>query len=189
MNKAIFLDRDGTINVEKNYLHKIDEFEFIPGTVESLKLLQKAGYKLIVITNQSGIARGLYAEKEFLNLNDWMLSEIEKSGVIVDKVYYCPHHPEAKIKEYRIDCNCRKPKLGLFEKAIDEFNLDLSGCYAIGDKIRDCSICMISECKGFLIGNNEKQEIIEQVKNGKYDNIDYADNLYGAVLKITEAKR
>lgn len=189
MNKAVFLDRDGTINVEKHYLHKVEDFEFIPGTADALKLLQGAGYKLIIITNQSGIARGFYSEKDFLFLNEWMISELKRSGVEIDRVYYCPHLPKAMIKEYRCDCECRKPRLALFKKAVDEFCLNLSECYAIGDKIRDCSICINTDCNGFLIGTNAKQEIIEQVKNGKYRNVKYADQLYDAAIMITEAEK
>ncbi len=186
MNKAIFLDRDGTINVEKQYLYKIEDFEFLPGAVDALKLMQSEGFKIIIITNQSGIARGFYSETDFLLLNEWMVSELGRLGVVVDKVYYCPHHPEAQIEKYKCDCTCRKPKIGLFEQAINDFQLDVSKCYAIGDKERDCSICLTSDCKGFLIENNEKQEIIDQVKNGNYKNIRYANSLIDAALIISE---
>lgn len=98
MNKAIFLDRDGTINVDKKYLHKIEDFEFLPGVLDGMKMLQNAGYLLIVITNQSGIGRGYYSEKDFEILNSWMLGELESKGIHIARVYYCPHLPNAKIK-------------------------------------------------------------------------------------------
>lgn len=186
MNKAVFLDRDGTINVDKHYLHKIEDFEFLPGATEALKMLQIAGYKLIIITNQSGIARGFYSEKDFITLNEWMLEELRKQDVIIDDVYYCPHLPGAKIEKYRIDCNCRKPAIGLFEKAIEEHKINIKESYAIGDKIRDCCICGKTGCKGFLIGTNEKAEIIENVKNGTYQNIQYEEDLYSAAKIIME---
>ena len=104
VNRAIFLDRDGTINIEKDYLFKIEDFEC---------------------------------------LNKWMLNTLEENKVHIDKVYFCPHRPDAKIPEYRANCECRKPRLGLYRQAIEAFGLNLAECYAIGDKIRDYSICEI----------------------------------------------
>jgi len=187
--KAVFLDRDGTINVEKHYLHKIEDFEFLHGAVEGLKLLQNAEYKLIIITNQSGIGRGYYTENDFNNLNVWMLDELKKQGVVIDAVYYCPHLPHAKIEKYKVICDCRKPAIGLYERAIKEFDIEIDHSWAIGDKIRDCSICKQTECRGFLIGSNEENEIIEAVKNGGdevYKNIKYADDLLTAAREIVE---
>lgn len=154
-NKAVFLDRDGTINVEKHFLYKIEDFEFLTGAVEGLKLLQRAGFLLIIITNQSGIARGYFTEEEYLKLTEWMLAELEKSGVKISKVYYCPHLPEAEILKYKKICHCRKPETELFEQAVKDFDIDLSKSFAIGDKLRDCAICEKTDCKGFLIGGDE----------------------------------
>lgn len=183
MNKAIFLDRDGTINVEKNYLYKIEDFEFLPGVVDALKQLQRAGYLLIVITNQSGIGRGYYTEKDFRKLNNWMVATLKEQGVTITDVYYCPHLPDAQIAKYRMNCNCRKPKLGLFEQAVREHNIDLSKSYAIGDKIRDCAICRKTLYGGFLIGKNEKIDVIANVKAGNVANVKYAHNV-AEVAKI-----
>ena len=187
-SKAIFLDRDGTINLDKDYLYKIEEFKFLPGVIEGLYNLQLNGYKLIIITNQSGIARGYYSENEYFILTKWMIKALSKKGIDISAVYYCPHHPNAKIEKYRTNCKCRKPNLGLFEQAMNDFNIDLSQSYAIGDKIRDCAICNTTECKGFLISHNEKKEIIEDVKNGKFDRISYAENLKSAVDIICSSK-
>jgi D-glycero-D-manno-heptose 1,7-bisphosphate phosphatase len=177
MNKAIFLDRDGTINVEKHYLYKIEDFEFLPGVIEALRKLQDAGFLLIIITNQSGIGRGYYTEKDFEKLNNWMISYLKDQGIAISSVYYCPHLPDAKILKYRKECNCRKPKLGMYQRAINDYNIDLGLSYAIGDKIRDCAISKSTACKGFLIGNNEKDEIMNQVKDGKMQNISYAKDI------------
>ena len=155
MNKAVFLDRDGTINIEKNYLHKIDEFEYLPGAVEGLKRIYDKGYLLIIVTNQSGIARGYYSEEDFYRLNEWMISDLDTKGIKISKVYYCPHHPNASVARYRCDCNCRKPKTGMFWQAQKEFNIDFSESYAIGDKLRDLSICSETAVKGILIGKSE----------------------------------
>ncbi len=186
MNKAVFLDRDGTINVEKNYLHKIEEFEFIPGVMEGLKYLQDAGFILVVITNQSGIGRGYYSEKDFMTLNEWMLKKLKDNGLEISGVYYCPHLPDAKLERYRKYCNCRKPALGLFYRAIEELDIDIDKSFAIGDKIRDLMICEESGCTGYLVGKNEVENIIENVINGQYKNIKYANNLIEAARKITE---
>ncbi len=177
MNKAIFLDRDGTINVEKNYLYKIEDFEFLPGVIEALKKLQNAGYLLIIITNQSGIGRGYYTEADFQKLNDWMITTLKKQGVIITDVYYCPHLPDAQVEIYRKNCDCRKPKLGMYKQAIIDHDIVLSESYAIGDKMRDCAICEGTACKGFLIGNNEKQDTLDVVKNNKIAGIRYAKDL------------
>lgn len=182
--KAIFLDRDGTINVEKYYLYKNEDFEFIPGAIEALKLLQVAGYLLIIITNQSGIGRGFFSEKDFEKLNFWMMDELFKRGIKIDKVYYCPHLPDARIDKYKKDCECRKPKLGMFRQAIEEFDIDLSESFAIGDKIRDCAICFSSECRGYLIERNELSLIIDEVINNKIEGVCYASSLYDAALDI-----
>ncbi len=184
MSKAIFLDRDGTINVEKNYLYKIDDFEFLPGVVDAMKMLQEAGFLLIVITNQSGIGRGFYTEKDFKVLNDWMVSYLKGQGVIINAVYYCPHLPDAAIRKYRMECECRKPKLGMFRQAVIEHEIDLSKSFSIGDKIRDCEICKSTQCKGFLVGDNEDPSIIASVKEGKYKGVTYEWNLLECSKKI-----
>ena len=185
MNKAIFLDRDGTINVEKNYLYRIEDFEFLPGVIEGLRILQEKGFVLIIITNQSGIARGYYSVEDYKNLNNWMLKNLKEQGVYITDVYYCPHLPNATVPEFRLDCNCRKPKLGLFEKAAIDYNIDISRSYAIGDKLRDLSICNNSDCHGFLIGNNESVSIIESVKSDQIKNISYENSLLSCALRIS----
>ena len=132
MKKALFLDRDGVINIEKNYLYKITDFEFIKGVFSSCKYFQDKGYLLIIITNQAGIARGKYTENDFACLNEWMLKQFSNQGVMISKVYYCPHHPE-----YTGVCSCRKPSPGMILQAQKEFNLDLSKSILVGDKEGD----------------------------------------------------
>lgn len=186
LNKAILLDRDGTINVEKNYLYKIEDFEFLPGAIDGLRKLQKAGYLLIIITNQSGIGRGYYTEEDLKKLNDWMLEKLVDEGVYISKVYYCPHLPDAAIIKYRKKCNCRKPAFGMYKQAVIEYNIDLLHSYSVGDKIRDCIFCEKTPCKGYLIGKNEKEEIIRNVKSGNIRNVRYAEDLLGAASLILE---
>lgn len=186
MNKAIFLDRDGTINVDKAYLSKIEGFAYLPGVIEGLRLLQEAGFILIIITNQSGIARGYYTEADFQKINEWMLRDLAEKGIEISKVYYCPHHQMAALEKYRIECDCRKPKLGMYKKAIEEFDIDLSQSFAIGDKIRDSAICEKTACRGFLISSLEKSEVVGSVKKGLYRNIRYSVDLYEAAKEITD---
>lgn len=183
--KAVFLDRDGTINVEKNYLYKIEDFEFIDGVLEALGKLSDAGYLLIIITNQSGIARGYYTEKDYEILNSWLLETLAKSGINITASYFCPHLPDATVEKYRTVCTCRKPNTGLFEQAVKDFDIDLKYSFAIGDKIRDLAICEKTECKGFLIGNNEETEIIEKVRNGKVPNIVWKRNVQDCVACLS----
>ncbi len=113
-----------------------------------------------------------------------MLEELRKRGVDITAVYYCPHHPTAAVEKYRIDCDCRKPKLGMYEQAIKDFNIDIGASFSIGDKIRDCAICNSTDCRGYLIHHNEKTEVIEAVKNGEYERVEYADDLLAAAQRI-----
>ncbi len=136
-SKALFLDRDGVINIDKNFVYKIEDFEFIDGIFEICKFFQDRGFKIFVITNQSGIGRGYYSEEEFLKLTNWMIEQFKNESVIIDKVYYCPHHPTKARGEYKIKCECRKPGAGMILTAKEEFNLNLEKSILIGDKERD----------------------------------------------------
>lgn len=184
MNKVIFLDRDGTINYDYGYVYEVDRFQIIPGAIEGMKILQDMGYKLIIVTNQSGIARGYYSEQSFMKINCWMLKELERFGIKIAKVYYCPHLPKAENKQYAIECNCRKPKIGLFQKAIREFNIDTSNSYAIGDNIRDLSICKSTDVKGILLANSDQVRQQENELVQSYENIQICKNLEDAARYI-----
>jgi len=131
-NKALFLDRDGTINVEKNYVYKIEDFEFVDGILEIISNYFNQGFLIIIITNQAGIARGFYSEKEYYELTEWMLKEFRIKGIEITKVYHCPHHPEISG-----ECNCRKPKPGMILQAINKFNINPDKSILIGDKKSD----------------------------------------------------
>ncbi len=152
MEKAVFLDRDGTINEDVGYVCKIEDFKFLPGALQGLKMLQDAGYLLVIITNQSGIARGYFTEREYRELEHYMFEKFRKSGIWVAGSYYCPHHPEGKIPEYRCICPCRKPEIGLFIRAAKEHNISFTQSFAIGDKFRDLAICEKKPCRGYLVG-------------------------------------
>ncbi len=152
-NKAVFLDRDGTINVEKHFLYEISGFEYIEGAVDGMKALSDMGFLLVVITNQSGIARGYYTEDDYLKLDKWMREDLMEKGVPIVATYYCPHLPNGKIERYAIDCDCRKPKTALYWRASEELNIDMDRSFAIGDKLRDLAICNESGTKGILLSD------------------------------------
>lgn len=130
MEKVVFLDRDGVINVEKNYLHTIEEFEFIDGVFESLQYLQTLGYKLVIITNQSGIGRGYYTQEQYDLLTNWMKKEFIKKNIFISEVFCCPHAPDDK-------CDCRKPKIGMIKQASTIIDIDYAHSWLIGDKESD----------------------------------------------------
>lgn len=136
MNKAVFLDRDGTINVDHGYVHQIDDFQFIDGVIEAMLALKKKGYLLVLVTNQSGIARGYFTEEQFLRLTEWFDWSLADRGVDFDGIYYCPHHTDG-VGEYKEDCDCRKPKAGMFLQAIKELNIDPTQSIMVGDKLED----------------------------------------------------
>ncbi|MDC0610416.1 D-glycero-beta-D-manno-heptose 1,7-bisphosphate 7-phosphatase [Vibrio sp.] len=134
---AVFLDRDGVINVDHGYVHDEHEFEFIDGVFEATKLLKEMGYLLVLVTNQAGIARGLFSEDRFLSLTQWMDWNFIDNGVEFDGFYYCPHHPEFGVGEYKQDCDCRKPKPGMFISARDFLKIDMANSVMVGDKAED----------------------------------------------------
>jgi len=130
MNIAVFLDRDGTIIYDRHYIKDHELVELIPGVIKGLKLFKKYGYLLIMVSNQSGIARGLITKEEVIAVNSRLDEILHKENVYLDGSYYCPHGPDD-------NCDCRKPAIGMALKAKEDFNLDLSNCYMIGDKESD----------------------------------------------------
>lgn len=135
--RAVFLDRDGVINVDRHYLHRIEQFEFIAGVPQALHRLQQAGWKLVVVTNQSGIARGLYTEDAYQQLTRHMLALLADADVTLDAVLHCPHLPEGTVPRYRSTCECRKPAPGMLLQAARELSLDLARSVMVGDKGSD----------------------------------------------------
>jgi D-glycero-D-manno-heptose 1,7-bisphosphate phosphatase len=138
--KAVFIDRDGTINVEKGHVHRIEDFEFIPGSMEALRLLTRRGIKIYIISNQAGIAKGYYTEEDFRKLTGFMTGQFQKEDVKVERVLYCPHHPEGIIPEYAIKCSCRKPEIGLVSVIMEQEGFGSSEVALIGDKNSDIEV-------------------------------------------------
>lgn len=137
LRRALFLDRDGVINVEKNYVYRIEDFEFLPGIFELTATARDLGFALVVVTNQAGIGRGCYTETDYQRLTDWMLGEFRSRGVVIDRVYHCPYHPTAGIGEYLRESFDRKPNPGMILRAQQDLGLDLPGCILLGDKDSD----------------------------------------------------
>ena len=180
--KAVFLDRDGTINIYKGFLRNIDDFELIPGIPEAIKAINMLGYLVIVITNQPVIARGEVSLKEIQEIHNKMETELGKKGAYLDAIYFCPHHPhkgyEGEVVELKIDCDCRKPKPGMILKAADDYNIDLSQSYMIGDGENDIKAGLAAGCKSILMNNEDSD-----CKEGDFGQIDTISSLMEFVEK------
>ena len=137
MIKAAFLDRDGVINEDREYVSQPADFHFIPGAVAALRTAQAAGFKLVLITNQSGIARGMFTEEDYLRLQTYMQEQLAAAGVVLDSIRYCPHLPDASVARYRLDCECRKPRAGMILAAARQLNINLAASVLIGDRRAD----------------------------------------------------
>lgn len=167
MRKVIFLDRDGTINIEKSYLHKWEDFEFEKNAIEGLKKLKDLGYEFIVVTNQSGIGRGYYTEEDLVTLNNQMTEKLKEFGIEILECFYCPHHPEKGIGKYKVDCNCRKPNPGMLLEGIKKYDVDIENSFMIGDKKGDLEAGKKAGLKSILVLTGYGKKIEEEVK-GNY---------------------
>jgi D,D-heptose 1,7-bisphosphate phosphatase len=147
-NKAVFIDRDGTINRDVPYCSRPEDFELLPGVGEGIRLLKEAGYKIIVITNQSGIARGYFTREMLDNIHTRMNAELAKYHASIDAIYYCPHHPDD-------NCDCRKPKPKMIFEAARDQKLDLAQSFVIGDSEKDVEMGIKAKCKESLLINSE----------------------------------
>lgn len=168
-NKAVFLDRDGVVLKEVGYLSDLKKISFYKGNIEALKLLKKNGFKLIVVSNQSGVARGYFTESFVKKTHKTIQERLKKHKIKIDAFYYCPHHiRDVKVKKYFKDCSCRKPKPGMVLKAKKRFNIDLKKSYIIGDKLTDIKLGKNTGMKTFLLltgyGRQEKKLIDRNLK-------------------------
>ena len=200
MAKVVFLDRDGTLNVETHYLHEPEKLVFFPDTAKALRMLREAGFLLIVVTNQAGVARGYYSEEDVARFHEYFNEKLRAEGAAVDAFYYCPHHPEAGIGSYRTDCDCRKPKTGMFLRAERDLlertggRIDKAHSFMIGDKLIDTIAGHNYGVRSILVGTGygagircdeaERGELLPdgRPRGGEYDV--YAENLEEAALVI-----
>ena len=184
---AVFIDRDGTINEQMGYINHVSRFILLPGAAEAVRLLNGHGYLAIVVSNQSGVGRGYFPIELVHDVHEYMKSLLEKEGAAVDGIYFCPHHPEALVPEYRIDCNCRKPKTGLIEKACEDFDIDMKNSYVIGDRCSDIELADRSDLKGLMVKTGYGLGDIEYVlPNTSFEPVYIAKDLLYAVRWIIE---
>ncbi len=149
--RAVFLDRDGTINIEKEYLHCPEDLEFIPGAPEAIARLNRAGFLVIVVTNQSGVARGYFSVDDVNRLHQVLQQQLADEGAHIDAFYLCPHHPDKGLDSYRIDCDCRKGKPGMLMQAAVEWDIELSTSFMVGDKESDLLAGIAAGCHPCLV--------------------------------------
>lgn len=176
---AVFLDRDGTINIEKEYLYKAEEFEFTSQAVEAIRLLNQAGYLVVVVTNQSGVARGYYTEDDVRRLHQYVEAQLEVGGAHVDGWYYCPHHPSGGAP-YDLDCDCRKPEPGMLLTAARDLQIDLERSWMVGDKLADIEAGIAAGCRPVLVmtgyGHIERHQLDQEIS--------VCEDLYAAARMI-----
>ena len=152
--KALFLDRDGVINIDKKYIYKKEDFVFLEGIFDLIINARKSGYTVVVVTNQSGIGRGFFTKEQFLEINKWMIKELFKYNAKIDYTYFCPTHPTEGIGEYKIKDDRRKPGPGMFFEAEKDHNIDLVNSILVGDKLTDMEAGKASGIKKLFLLNN-----------------------------------
>jgi D-glycero-D-manno-heptose 1,7-bisphosphate phosphatase len=182
MKRAVFFDRDGTINEEVGYIKDLVHLKLIPGAAASIKKLKKAGFLAILITNQSGPARGYYPEEWVKSLNARVQELLLHEGTNLDAMYYCPHLPDGIVAEYTKICDCRKPEIGLFLKASEKFEIDLSNSFMVGDKATDVEAGHNAGCKSILLKTGYGSKVLE----GTYQNIPDADYIANDINDAVE---
>lgn len=179
--RAVFLDRDGTVNVYKGFLTNIDEFELIDGVAEAIKKINSSGYLCILVTNQPVIARGEVTYEELEQIHNKLETLLGLQGSYIDGIYYCPHHPhkgyEGEVPELKIDCDCRKPKPGMLYKAAKDFNIDLSKSYMVGDSENDIKAGTLARCKTVLVGMTQ-HDMYDYGETDKLDSLFEFANKY-----------
>lgn len=161
MQPAVFFDRDGVLNHDKGYLYQPADFEWIPGAVEAIRMLNSFGYLVLVVTNQSGVARGYYSEDDVARLHDWMNTELAKSGAHIDGFYYCPHLADGSVAEYRLACECRKPLPGLILQAFGVWEIDKARSFLIGDKDSDVQAAEAAGIRGFFFPGGNLADFVK----------------------------
>jgi D-glycero-D-manno-heptose 1,7-bisphosphate phosphatase len=148
---AVFLDRDGTINEDAGYIDRLERFVLYPFAIDAIRLLHRAGYLVVVMTNQGGVAQGLHTEETVAELAGYLAQRAREGDTVIDGHYYCPHMPDAAVEKYRVDCDCRKPKPGLALRAAADLHLDLTRSVVIGDRWRDLAVAWQIGARGILV--------------------------------------
>lgn len=161
--KLCLLDRDGVLNVDKDYLHKAEDIEWIPGSLEAIAWLKRQDIQVAVVTNQSGVARGYFSEDAVRKLHDWIAGEVKQAGGEIAAFYFCPHLPGAALKQYDVDCECRKPRPGMVLEALHDFSVQPQYAFLIGDSPRDVEAAEAAGVKGFLYTGGSLLEFVKKI--------------------------
>lgn len=161
LRPALFLDRDGVINLDKGYVSRVDDFEWMPGAADAISRFKARNWFVFVVTNQSGIARGYYTEEDMRALHSWMASELEKKGALIDQIYHCPYHAEGEIDRYRKDSFDRKPKPGMLMQAMADYPVKKESSFLIGDKDTDIEAAHAAGVGGFLFKGGNLADFAE----------------------------
>jgi D-glycero-D-manno-heptose 1,7-bisphosphate phosphatase len=184
---AIFIDRDGTINEDIGYASHPDELVIYPYVAEAIRLVNDAGLKVIVVTNQSGIARGLYTEATLDQIHEKLITELAGEGARIDAIYYCPHHPRIGNQSYRKACDCRKPQTGMLEQAAREHHINLAQSFVIGDKASDINLATNAGARGVLVRTGYGNETLaNRERRPCYPSIVAEDLLEAVQLILSE---
>lgn len=185
MRPAVILDRDGTLCHEVHYLRRPDQLRLFDGAAASLRRLQEAGFALVLITNQSGVARGYFSEEELAAIHQALQERLAAAGAGLDAVYYCPHHPSEGFPPYRTRCRCRKPGTALLEQAQADLGLDLSRSYAVGDRLHDLEGALRLGCRGILVRTGYGRHEERRLRQHRLP-IEVVDDLVEAARRILE---
>jgi D-glycero-D-manno-heptose 1,7-bisphosphate phosphatase len=183
---AVFIDRDGTLNEDIGYVSRPEELVLYPWAAEAVRLMNAAELLAVVITNQSGIARGLYNEKTLAAIHSRMIEELARQGAQIDAVYYCPHHPEIGSRRYRLHCNCRKPQPGLLKSAAREHNIDLTRSFVIGDKASDIKLAENTGARAALVLTGYGRETLKHPERWPCMPEIVAENVLEATRRILD---
>ena len=189
-NRAIFLDRDGTVTAEVGYVNDTNRLTLLPRTGKAIKLINQSFFKAILATNQAGVARGYFSEEMIIKANKRLQTLLQIEGAFLDKIYYCPHHPKTGKKPYRSNCNCRKPLPGMLLKAAEEFNLDLSGCYVVGDKLSDAVLAKNAGARAIIVRSGYGAGELKLSRRDSFlKKVFIAEDLMEAVLWIFDQEK
>jgi len=185
MRSAVFIDRDGTINEQRGYINHISRFELLPGVGKAISLLNTNDHIVVVTSNQSGVARGYFPMQLVKDIHDVMVLELKKYNAYVDRIYFCPHHPDGIVPEYSRECSCRKPNIGLIKQAQNELGIDMETSYVIGDRLVDIELAHNANLPGILVLTGYgKGEVQYSMSHKSITPAYVAEDLLGAVQWI-----
>jgi D-glycero-D-manno-heptose 1,7-bisphosphate phosphatase len=180
MRRAVFLDRDGTMIHEAGYLGRVEDVRWFPWTCDAIRLLNRAGFLVCVTTNQGGIGLGLYTEALMREVHAHMSATLDASGARVDGWFYCPHHPSAIVEALRLECDCRKPRAGMIEQAVERFGIDRRQSFVIGDKLADVGLAANAGARGVLVRTGYGEDVVRAYPAGVPGAAHVADDLMAA---------